>query len=148
MDNTDRVFNEYRKCEKVAKKFYFSFLKEYLVLKGQENSKDFIYYISEETVNLRRFLEKNYRTLSNSTRVKLSYDIALILMICKDALKGFSVKIEIDNLLVGINLGLKLDRLCGNSAKMDEDTSKTIMRILFGDNIAIINRSNKKDSYT
>ena len=70
-------------------------------------------------------------------------------MICKEALKGFSVKIETDNLLVGINLNLKLDRLCMNSSKMDEDTSKTIMRILFGDNIAIINRSlKKKDSYT
>ena len=85
--------------------------------------------------------------MSAATRVKISFDMALMLMICNEAFKGFSVKIEIDNLLITRNLTLKLDRLCMNSSKMDEDTSKVIMRVLFGCNIAIMNRSSKKKEF-
>ena len=56
VDSTDRVFSEYMKCEKVARKFYLTFLKEYLILKGQNDSKDFIFYVCEETVKMRSFL--------------------------------------------------------------------------------------------
>ena len=82
--------------------------------------------------------------MSMATRFKLSFEIALISMLCSEALTGFSVKIDIDNLLVGRNLNLKIDRLHSNSPNMNEDTSKIIMRILFGNQLPIMNRQRKK----
>ena len=108
--------------------------------------KEFIFYLPEESMSLRMFLNKNLITMSVATRVKLSFDIALICMVCNDILNNFNIKIDIDNLLVCKGLVLKIDRLNLKSDNMELDTSKAILRILFGNSIALLDRNMKARS--